>query len=471
MALISSCMFSGNHGGGSSDEVTAALFAHSNLKLFSSELEGDSVSQVDLVPTLATLLGIPIPFSNLGALIPDLLPVIPSATPSVQQLAKHASWSNVKQISDYVEKYGGINDDLSSASTAEILQKYQDLKKRFENPNEDTHSLIKNAHELVLSIRAKFAQIWAKFDEFAMTWGLIMTILSLVLISMIIEGLPGNQLTCALSTEYLMLTYGSLAVAAVSSWVITYAATDVNFHVVLFVTSCACSLLSLMLLFFTNVSDILERWKNPPGSRGWSDILSRQMFVFTLLGMASNSYIVEESSVLFFTLSSLVLVLVFSYKLPKDERKSVSSRRSVDKTTFGWLKTQVHPVRAKLLAVAVLLCVILKVSQSFWRCREEQSWCQQASVKAATEDGEQQSLVYKNVWLSLRMLLCTALWVTVTRMWLRSGGNLTGFSFNIVLLVRYVPTALAVCSGGFWVLQGETSLIKRPKLNPLPLVP
>lgn len=34
--------------------------------------ENDSVQQTDFVPTLALLLGIPIPFSNLGSIIPEL---------------------------------------------------------------------------------------------------------------------------------------------------------------------------------------------------------------------------------------------------------------------------------------------------------------------------------------------------------------------------------------------------------------
>lgn len=34
----------------------------------------DAVSQIDIVPTLSLLLGLPIPFSNLGSVIPELFP-------------------------------------------------------------------------------------------------------------------------------------------------------------------------------------------------------------------------------------------------------------------------------------------------------------------------------------------------------------------------------------------------------------
>ena len=67
----------GNHGGASLEETGSALFMYSKTKrLHDSTLqqgERHAVSQVDLVPTLALLLGIPIPFGSLGSVLPDLL--------------------------------------------------------------------------------------------------------------------------------------------------------------------------------------------------------------------------------------------------------------------------------------------------------------------------------------------------------------------------------------------------------------
>jgi phosphatidylinositol glycan class O len=59
----------GDHGGDSKLEVESALFFYSKQKLFDSNLDGkkiEEVRQIDLTPTLALALGIPIPFSNLG---------------------------------------------------------------------------------------------------------------------------------------------------------------------------------------------------------------------------------------------------------------------------------------------------------------------------------------------------------------------------------------------------------------------
>lgn len=105
----------GNHGGASAEEVTAALFMYAKrpglfLKphLAASHAGTDdsvdgapmlgkgirSVAQTDIVPTLSLLLGLPIPYASLGAVLPDVNFAAPStatATAAIdlqQRLAK-----------------------------------------------------------------------------------------------------------------------------------------------------------------------------------------------------------------------------------------------------------------------------------------------------------------------------------------------------------------------------------------------
>ena len=63
----------GDHGGDSDAEVKAGLFVYSQKFNFTANsYQSDAVEQVDFVPTLSLLLGSPIPFSNLGKIVPDL---------------------------------------------------------------------------------------------------------------------------------------------------------------------------------------------------------------------------------------------------------------------------------------------------------------------------------------------------------------------------------------------------------------
>lgn len=64
----------GDHGGDSPGEVEAALWMYSKRAAFGrvgNHITERSVEQIDLVPTLSLLLGLPIPFNNLGGPIPE----------------------------------------------------------------------------------------------------------------------------------------------------------------------------------------------------------------------------------------------------------------------------------------------------------------------------------------------------------------------------------------------------------------
>lgn len=75
----------GNHGGSSAGETSSALLfispkfqaledhAESPVEAFSDLQFYRTVDQADITPTLAGLLGIPIPLNSLGVFIPDLL--------------------------------------------------------------------------------------------------------------------------------------------------------------------------------------------------------------------------------------------------------------------------------------------------------------------------------------------------------------------------------------------------------------
>uniref|UniRef100_A0A914D243 GPI ethanolamine phosphate transferase 3 n=1 Tax=Acrobeloides nanus TaxID=290746 RepID=A0A914D243_9BILA len=96
---------SGDHGGDSALEMDAALFVFSNKLPDYSNINfdfTDTVNQIDFVPTLSLLLDIPIPFSNLGKLIPSLF--------SPNQLTQ-AMRINCMQIIRFVQTY--INQEPS----------------------------------------------------------------------------------------------------------------------------------------------------------------------------------------------------------------------------------------------------------------------------------------------------------------------------------------------------------------------
>ncbi|ORY23418.1 phosphoethanolamine N-methyltransferase [Naematelia encephala] len=121
----------GNHGGDSDMETAAALWLYSkgvpliggvdNPRLVNSwptyTFPGSTtplrhVNQIDLVPTLALLLGVPIPFNNLGTIIPECFAA------NLSRL-EEATRVNSEQIMRYIEEYGekGVKSELAGIWT------------------------------------------------------------------------------------------------------------------------------------------------------------------------------------------------------------------------------------------------------------------------------------------------------------------------------------------------------------------
>ncbi|KAK3374976.1 alkaline-phosphatase-like protein [Podospora didyma] len=127
----------GNHGGSSAGETSPALvFLSPKLRFLQSALKAPlpeeesfqyytGVEQSDLAPTLAALLGFPIPKNNLGTLIPEFLPFWPNKNDQVQLLMR-----NAHQILDIiVAVFGSDGFELDPTSEACAVSKadYQEL--------------------------------------------------------------------------------------------------------------------------------------------------------------------------------------------------------------------------------------------------------------------------------------------------------------------------------------------------------
>ncbi|KAL2262095.1 hypothetical protein VTK26DRAFT_2497 [Humicola hyalothermophila] len=131
----------GNHGASSAGETSPALLFMSpklrdlegSLQSPLPEVEGfqyhRTVEQSDLAPTLAALLGFPVPKNNLGALIPEFLPFWPNKQDQVQLLMR-----NARQILDIVLAAFGqelLESGRDSEASAHSNADYRDLARRW----------------------------------------------------------------------------------------------------------------------------------------------------------------------------------------------------------------------------------------------------------------------------------------------------------------------------------------------------
>ena len=191
----------GDHGGFTEDEITSTLFVYSSTQLFeSTRKQGTKIKQINFIPTLASLFGIPIPFSNLGHIIPDILPqnLHSKYDVNVLKILTFLLWTNMQQISTYIANYSAVNqDDFTSSKMAEFnsyfvaLQNHKFL--RYNRPEHFEQYLNASEH-LQKSILKLCESIWVEFDSSAMSRGLIMMLAIVLILTFIVIEFDAVQL-------------------------------------------------------------------------------------------------------------------------------------------------------------------------------------------------------------------------------------------------------------------------------------
>uniref|UniRef100_A0A5F9DM96 GPI ethanolamine phosphate transferase 3, catalytic subunit n=1 Tax=Oryctolagus cuniculus TaxID=9986 RepID=A0A5F9DM96_RABIT len=179
---------SGDHGGDSELEVSAALFLYSPTALFPSTPpeEPEVIPQISLVPTLALLLGLPIPFGNIGEVIAELFSGGKDSQPLSSALAQASALHiNAQQVSRFLHTYSAATQDFH----VEELRRLQNL---FSKASADYQWLLKNpqgAEETLKAVTAELQQFlrgaravciefWARFS------------LSFLLLHLLAAGIP-----------------------------------------------------------------------------------------------------------------------------------------------------------------------------------------------------------------------------------------------------------------------------------------
>ena len=308
----------GNHGGATLDETNAALFVYS-----SSELEGPSsnaaeIPQVDLVPTISILLGLPIPFGNLGAIIPDFFNDV---------FSYRALEVNVHQIRNYFKAYTKVARvaALDLEALEKVYEKASSAVRKVQMAEEDvrTEEWKKEAKVYMVEyIREALSigrRMWTQFDLVGMSHGIILFFLGILL------TLSTLSSSITASTLCLGLVVGT--VSHVVMPVTDYLPSDkTNRLLVLCTYGAMCSVVA-------TTSHCLSK---PTGIKT-STIMLGLICLQHVLALLSNSYIVAEHHVFSFLVSSVGCVLICT---------SLSSPHcSVWKRAFvfmiaGWLPTQ-----------------------------------------------------------------------------------------------------------------------------------
>ncbi|XP_042552894.1 GPI ethanolamine phosphate transferase 3 isoform X5 [Dipodomys spectabilis] len=178
----------GDHGGDSDLEVSAALFLYSPMALFSSTPpeEPEVIPQISLVPTLALLLGIPIPFGNIGEVMTELFSGGKDSQPYASALAQaSALYLNAQQVSRFLSAYSAAAQDLQVKELNELqnlfIKASIDYNRLLQSPQgaeTALQTLIAELQQFLRGARAMCIESWARFS------------LSFLLLHLLAAGIP-----------------------------------------------------------------------------------------------------------------------------------------------------------------------------------------------------------------------------------------------------------------------------------------
>ena len=178
----------GDHGGESDDEIEAALWMYSKKGAFGRGHNGfmnppatakeRPVGQIDLVPTLSLLLGLPIPFNNLGAPIAEAF--VGPGKPSWQNLASvnalAASQTNIYQR--MYSRARGLRDGVFSGPQS-LWNAGLESRRSGQKSDRQTFEMFSKYQEETLRI---CRSLWARFDLFSMVQGISILVCAVVIL-------------------------------------------------------------------------------------------------------------------------------------------------------------------------------------------------------------------------------------------------------------------------------------------------
>jgi phosphatidylinositol glycan class O len=374
----------GDHGGDSPEELEAALFVYSPrsvskeaikwqqdimrridnqkkvaIKSKSVTANVDSVRtvrQVDFVPTLSLLIGLPIPFGNLGSLILEpFLETIASAhncganeKKCLEMLNKWLT-INIEQVHHYLATYNRIHSqaELATLFQTKLNSAYSTLL------DLSDHEFSKVLLQLSFLDEAfKTCQnFWTRFDVPLITLGVILfTFASLISITVFLTTLNNSPPVYTLGKWFISFVFGSLMGHLLQP--LTYCFLYGGF---------STRLSSLEECFFVGTFVAMIEWFLCAYERCCVRLVFRNLnwlFVFPPILMAlgyafittSNSFIIHEDTEVFFFMQTFGLI--YSAYLFKTFYRQ------------GWIK---HTVPVGLFMVLTRLSLLSTV------CREEQA--------------------------------------------------------------------------------------------------
>lgn len=358
----------GDHGGESDDEIQAALWMYSKQKRFGrsspayitppATAKERPVAQIDLVPTLSLLLGMPIPFNNLGKPIEE---AFAGAKGNDYDNLATVNRLAAAQIHRYQHEYAKARglDESARASSINLWTVANDAWDSVGGRTKTNLDKLKSAYEAFSAYEDETLSIcralWARFDTTRMLHGVEILAITLVVLAVYARSIEGDR---AELTPVLLVRGGlGTVLGALVGFGVSFAFPDFPLEHILIYCSAVCGVLGVTSAFWY----IRRRLISPLPDSIWGCI----SVLFTLLlsaGFAANSFTIWEDEILLYFVSTFGILAAIS---------SFRQKKTAD--------------RALGIYHSILFVILTRVASLSRLCREEQMpYCKTTYYASAT---------------------------------------------------------------------------------------
>lgn len=302
----------GDHGGESNDEVDAALWMYSKRGLF-GRVSPDTamppkyareryIPQIDLVPTLSLLLGIPIPFNNLGS-------------PIEEAFAGNGgnNWKNLvavnrlasAQIHRYQHEYATARGETEGQSS-QLLSLWEAAESDWHKSKSQSVHHLRSVYDLYRKYQRRNLQVcralWAKFDVPSMFQGITVLVAGISLLVFYARSVSVDR-TKFTGSFLSLIGLGSGVGGAAGALLSAVRIVEMPILEASALLAAAGSILGAVWVLGRNAQPL--SFPLPNSLWGWLAVL---FTVSQSIGFASNSYTIWEDEILLFFLTTFGVV-------------------------------------------------------------------------------------------------------------------------------------------------------------------
>lgn len=373
----------GNHGGDSIDELESTIFFHSKKqnivnKLTDSQYDVSnlgksyrSINQIDLVSTLSLLMGLPIPFNNLGWPIKEFFNNDAKTQEQVTEIM-------MNQLLNYKSTIGLEFNNAKQNVITNLLNELVLLK------NFDFNL----GHQYESEFLELCKDLWARFDYYSIATGIIFMTISLILLVTITKLIPSIVMS-QMVNEFapwigLMSIMSNICFFSIFYVFRTSPIIDNALWCFLFATAVGIVIGCCGPIFDRyNFAWIL--------SKSWEDLFSDYwscigwiIIILHACLFASNSFTIWEDKIVTFLLISLGMITLFEFVfLPRRQEPNALLTAKISEnegTTSGVSASTANSNNLPLSRFArllggyhsLVLIICTRIASMITICREEQ---------------------------------------------------------------------------------------------------